>query len=273
MGTWGTGLYSGDAALETRATVKVLLSIPLSFQEIKQHLLAECDDPILARLILADQLEKRGLRDEAIAEDALKIIKSGRELDQMRDAGMSGDDLARRASVLNELADRLRNPSPPKSRKTLKAPQPLLLEPGQIWRLPHRGGYVGEGYVLPPEAESGWRLVQVIDAGHAFGYLSWYRLSALNWVSVDMPLFEEAEKLLRHPAPGIGTLTKPALQKFGMELLGTAPLPICYWPTPLNLIRFATIHNIGIEKWFNYGGYEGHGPLLDPHRHYDWDAA
>ena len=273
MGQWGTGLYASDEAVDLRDMVKLLLSAPLTFEEIVDRLADFDDDHDLAALILADRMERRGFHDSARYRAALDVIEEGRDLARLRDLGLPEDDVLRRGSVLDELAQRLRAPRPEKLRKARSTPQPLLMRTGQIWRMPHKGGRVGGGFIFPDPVPSGWRLIQVIDAGHLFDVFSWYRLSALEWTAQDRPTLQDAAGAKRHRAPGYGIFPKKDIGALQMELLGDAPLPDCYWPTAPDLVTFAVMHGIGVEKWLNYGAYDNHGPLLEASRRYQWDAA
>src|SRR5205814_6183713 len=129
MGAWGTGLYSGDFAMDLRGTIRAVARLPFSADRLVDVL---CDaEPGAARssvdydhtvfwLVVADQFAKRGIDSPRARETALSIIDEGRDRGAMAALGMPEPDLRRRDRMLAELRGSLVSAPPPKSRTTLK---------------------------------------------------------------------------------------------------------------------------------------------------------
>src|SRR5262249_17375781 len=142
MGVFGTGLYSGDFAMDLRATVAAVTRLPFSTTQILKIL--RDAEPSAANnptdeghttfwLIIADQFAKRGIVDDEVRSRALDIVDTGEDIQLLKKLGMKESDLRKRQKVLEELRARIAESSQgTKRRATLKKPQPLLMEIGDV---------------------------------------------------------------------------------------------------------------------------------------------
>ena len=142
MGAWGTGLYSGDFAADLRSTIAVVTRLPFDTNrlvevlcETEPNIANDPEDPehTIFWLVLADQFFKRNIASNRVLETALAIIDTGQDISIHENLGMASSSLLKRRRTLEEL--RVKLVSPPavtKSRKTLKEPQPFLMEVGDL---------------------------------------------------------------------------------------------------------------------------------------------
>src|SRR5947209_14794625 len=149
MGAWGTGLYSSDMAADMRSTIKSVLRLPLDEDRIVE-IVRDCEgraandpnseDHTTFWLVLADQFEKRGVAHAPTREKAITIIDRGDDLSMMEKLGMKQADLRKRAAKLVELRTRLAAASArSRPRTTIKAPEPYILEVGDLYACPVEG--------------------------------------------------------------------------------------------------------------------------------------
>jgi hypothetical protein len=92
----------------------------------------EDEDHTTFWLVVADQLHRRGIATQASTR-ALEIISEGTNLDVLRELGMSDSDLKKRSGKLKELGAKLSGPLPSKTRRTLKSPQTIPVQPGEVY--------------------------------------------------------------------------------------------------------------------------------------------
>src|SRR4029453_15503465 len=163
MGAWGTGLYSGDFAMDLRSTIGAVTRLPFAAERLIEVLCdtepgaaRKADDPdhTVFWLVLADQFWKRGIDSPRVRDAALAIIDEGRHRARMTGLGMREPDLRRRDRMLTELRSRLVSVPPSKAPTALKKAQAYLFE-------------IGAGYAFPT---LGWRQHQPVfrfGAGHA----------------------------------------------------------------------------------------------------------
>ena len=189
MGAWGPGLYSDDYALDLRATLAAVCRLPIDGPEIVKllcdlepaSLSPEDEDYATFWLVVADQLHRRGIPSRA-EERALAIIDDDSNLKMLEELGMSPADLKKRRRNLGRHREALTTPAPDKQRKTLKNPQALVVEQGQVYTFPvdSRGNCVNPYFTdatRPGFVPKGWGAFLVANTGHALGYLAWYRWS------------------------------------------------------------------------------------------------
>src|SRR5262245_37881348 len=105
MGFWGTALYSGDFAMDLRATISAIVRLPFSADRLVDIL---CEtEPTVANnpadeeyttfwLVLADQFAKRGIISDRTRETALAIIREDEDLAMLAKLGMKPADLRKR---------------------------------------------------------------------------------------------------------------------------------------------------------------------------------
>lgn len=233
MGAWGPGLYSDDFAADLRPAVRALRRLPLSGDEIVDLLAgmnptAEApgdEDHATFWIVVAHQLHKSGIDSKAPAR-AVELIRSGAALAVSAELGMSLSDLRKRSAALDKIASHLTEPPPNKKRTVLKKPQPLLLEPGEVYAYPadSRGNGVNPYF---PDADIArmfdpvcWGSAVVSASGHEFEFLAWYRLTRNRNYSADRPEFATAVKQIDTSGGAVGPLTANHLRRIRLERLG-----------------------------------------------------
>jgi len=243
MGAWGVGLYSGDFALDVRGTVKAVARLPFAPDKLLELLRAAspvtADDPgdedhTIFWLVVADQFAKRGIDCPAARDRALALIADGSDLKTMESLGMDPKGLAKRRAILDELGARLAAPIVvSKPRPTLKAPQKLLLAPGDavIYPVCKRGPInpYAAGKDLPfvkAWRQDGWGAFVIAECGHVFEFLSWYRPLVVTEPFTGPPSRDELlaprRWLLRNP----GTLSARHLANMELRRLGAVPFNV-----------------------------------------------
>src|SRR5262245_16377134 len=116
MGVWGTGLYSGDFAMDLRSTVGAVVRLPFETDRLVEILCetepAAAKDPSNEEhttfwLILADQFAKRGIASDRVRETALSIIDTSGDTAMLEKLGMKPADIRKRRTLLDELRARI----------------------------------------------------------------------------------------------------------------------------------------------------------------------
>jgi hypothetical protein len=238
MGAWGPGLYSDDFALDLRTAIGAVSRLPMDGPEIvtllaelepAAHAVTDPDHPTFW-LVVADQLHRRGIASPA-RERALQIIDEGTDVRRLRELGMSEPDLEKRSRMLDKLRRTIAAPLPTRARKTLKKPQPLLMDRGQVYAYPvnSRGNCINPYFRDKVQAQftpAGWAAFLVVNCGHALGYLAWYQLASRSAVTREQPDLSSAIASIDLDRIGIGTMSKSHAAKMEIELLGDAdPVP------------------------------------------------
>jgi hypothetical protein len=240
MGAWGAGLYSSDMAMDLKAAVAAIARLP--FDEARLiELLADAhpdaahhpddEEHTTFWLVLADQLDKRGMIAAMAREKALAIIESGMDLRLHEQLGLSSAALRKRAKLLEDLRGRLvSTPAASKPRKVMKAPQPYLLETGGVYVYPTRRGVPVNPYMPAENFERGaWQpdgygLMIVLDRGRAFDFLAWYQPLVAARALPARPdpgsLDPGITWVVHHP----GTLSASHHKKLALEQIGRVEL-------------------------------------------------
>ena len=206
MGSWGTGLYSSDFARDLRPLIAAVARLPFEPDRLIEILCEteptaaeRTDDPdhSIFWLTLADQFAKRRIDCRTARERALAIIDDGTDLAIMTQLGMAEKDLAKRRKMLSELRDRLAAPVPEKPRVVLKAPQPLLMQPGEALAYPMSSGHCINPYLAskdrmrPLWRHDSWGACVIIECGRAFDFLAWYRPIVMERPFAEKPALAE----------------------------------------------------------------------------------
>src|SRR5262245_55249048 len=112
MGAWGGGLYDGDFALDLKGTIKGVLRAPLSDDEVLAEIWTSHGaragelDALDYWLVLADQLERQGIRRPDIFERAIAIVEAGEDLAMLAQLEAEPKTLAERRKETAKLAAR-----------------------------------------------------------------------------------------------------------------------------------------------------------------------
>lgn len=232
MGAWGTGLYANDFAADLKSTIAALVKLPFDGDRIGE-ILCQTESEVSADeededytnfwLVVADQFQKKRLRNESVRAKAIQIIDSGKDIGLMTGLDMSPSDLRQRQKCLDELRARLSDPiSSEKPRKTLNKPQPLVMSAGDLFAYPVSQGQPLNPYFPHPRTgisdwkHDGWGAMLIIDVGLAFDYLAWYTLATID-VMTEQPIrTDEALKSRKWFLRSSGTTSVAHMKK--MEL-------------------------------------------------------
>lgn len=233
MGAWGGGLYESDFCCDLRADFAGLVRAPLGDDEFlariaEAHGPSDGDDHVDAYdywLVLADQLERRGLHRPEVFERAIRIVETGEDVAALERLDAEPGAIARRRKDTIALLDRLRSPRPARPRRPLRKPQPLLFELGEVLTWPtDRGNHFSE--FLPVDRsefrQDGWGLALVTGAGHEYGAFARYTMQMLMWRRPERPTLELAARC-RRSDHYYGEIGKRALDYLRIERLGRLP--------------------------------------------------
>ena len=230
MGAWGPGLYANDDAEDFVVLIRAVIRLPKPIDELVDLLFEEAEDAMENRaftvVILADQLEKRGIRHPRTCAEAIRVLETGSDIEILRQADMDTKDLEARRRSNSKILERLKNPRPEKPRKTLTRPQSAVVSAGDYVRFPTQNGGARNPH-FPPGREAfeqdGWGLVQIYDAGWEFGYLHWVQLLPLGWAHRHPPGTEDAESARPLGTLAFGTLSPNHFKRMEMEVIGSEP--------------------------------------------------
>jgi hypothetical protein len=291
MGAWGGGLYDGDFALDLKGTIKAVLRAPLSDDEVLAELWTSLGkgagdmDALDYWVVLADQLERLGLRRPEVFERAIAIVEAGEDVAMLKELDADPKTIAERQRETAKLLPRLRDPRPAKKRRPLKAPEPLLLERGEALTWPTDGGnsinpYVPEDQLwkLGGFKQDGWGFGMVAEAGHHYHVLAYYAVQVLKWRRPERPTPELAIHCPRADYH-YGTINKVRLARTKAERLGPVPDAAIGPAPPPNeanrRARRAVLRDLGLssafglDAWNTWGGVKFAHPApsgtpLDP---------
>jgi len=227
MGAWGAGLYSNDDAADFVELVRAVLKLPHPINELVELLRTEAEievgDETTFWLVLADQLEKKGLHHSKVSNEAIAILESDVDISEMRNAGADESDLKARRKSNAKLLARLTAPRKERPRKTLTKPQPAAVKTGDYICFPTQKGAARNPY-FPSGKENfvqdGWGLIQIHDVGWEFGYLNWVRLFPLQWRYQHCPTLKDASRARPSSVLGFGTLSVTHFKRMQMTVLG-----------------------------------------------------
>ena len=149
MGVWGTGVYSGDFAMDLRSTISAVARLPFDGDKLVDIL---CEtDPTAANnpddvdhttfwLVVADQFAKRAIVCDRVRDKALAIIESGVDIAKLEKLGMNPSDLRKRRKMLEGVRLRIAAPVSSRPRPVLQKPETFLMDVGDVFVYPTFGG-------------------------------------------------------------------------------------------------------------------------------------
>jgi hypothetical protein len=247
MGVFGTGLYSGDLAMDLRSTVRAVLRLPFDADKLVDILSAT--EPTAANnpaddehttfwLVVADQFAKKGVASDRVREKALAIIDGGTDIAALDRLGMKEAALRKRQLVLDNLRARIvATAAPVKSRRVIRKPQPLLMVVGDVLVYPTCDGVNINPYFPSKEQnvhyskkgrvawqQNGWGAIVILDCGRAFEFLAWYRAAVLAETRSEKPTSASLRGgmlwVLRSP----GTCSASHFKRMELEKIATFPI-------------------------------------------------
>jgi hypothetical protein len=238
MGVWGTGLYSGDFAMDLRGTISAVMRLPFPDDElltlIRSNERDVADNPDDSDhtnfwLIVADQFAKRGVDCPEARDKAIAIIDSGADIRTKRTLGLDERSVAARLKILTALKQRLiEAPCRAKPRKTLKKPQPLLYGIGDVFIYPTCKGTARNPYNVNPEwgwvkawKQDGWGAMVIVERGQYLNYLAWYRILVPRVGWDDEPTLDQILARRIWLNKGAGTLIPTHEKQLKLKKLGT----------------------------------------------------
>ena len=247
MGVFGTGLYSGDLALDLRSAVGAVLRLPFDPDKLVNVLCGT--QPSAANnpsdeehttfwLVIADQFAKRGVACDRVRSKAVAIINSGADIATLEKLGMKPGDLRRRQSMLDELRARIvAVPTTSKPRTVLRKPQPLLMGVGDVLVYPTCDGKNVNPYFPSKEKnvhytrngpgpwiQNGWGAIVILDCGRAFDFLSWYRPATLAETRAEKPTLDSLRGAMLWNLKSPGTCSTSHFRKLELEKIGALPI-------------------------------------------------
>jgi hypothetical protein len=245
MGVWGARLYSGDFAMDLRATIRAVARLPfdgdklldiLSETEPAAALATTDSDHTTFWLVVADQFARRGIVCSRAHDNALAIIDTGADIAGLEALGMAPAGLATRRRVLADVRTRIMAPqSHGRPRVVLRKAQSLLLEIGDVFAYPTFRGHCINPYYTSKEldnkyaapgggaeawTQNGWSACVIIDRGRAFGFLSWYRPLTLSMATPHKPVLEALRGEVLWKLRRTGTCSALHFRRLELEKLG-----------------------------------------------------
>ncbi len=245
MGVFGTGLYSGDFAMDLRTTISAVSRLPFDGDQLADILSSteqgaahqtDDEDHTVFWLVIADQFAKRSIVCDRVRNRALEIIDSGADLAMNEKRGMSPSDLAKRRKMLMEVRERITAPVLQKRPRTvLKKPQELLMGVGDVFVYPTFGGRCINAYAASRELDrlgtgapvwrqDGWAAMVIVGRGRAFDFLAWYRPLAIARATDQKPALEDIGGELLWRLASAGTCSAMHFKRMEFEKIGTLQL-------------------------------------------------
>ena len=240
MGVWGTGLYSGDFAMDLRSTIRAFARLPFAGNRLLEILCAaepraannpNDEEHTIFWLIVADQFVKRTIACARVREKALTIIESGSDLAMHARLGMSPADLKKRQKMLTEVRARLTVAAADreKPRTVLKRPQPFLMEVGDCLVYPTSGrecinSYYASKEKIPGWKHDGWGAMVLVDRGRAFDFLTWYTPLIVSASTPEKPAFATLHSVTSWVLRSPGTCSPVHFKRLELERVGALPI-------------------------------------------------
>jgi hypothetical protein len=232
MGVWGTGLYSGDFAMDLRSTVGAVVRLPFDTDRLVDIL---CEtEPAAANnpkdeehttfwLVLADQFAKRGIASDRVREKALVIIDAAEDIAMLEKLGMKPADIRKRRRLLEEVRARVSATPINKPRTVLKKPQQLLMDRGDVIVYPTCSGRCINPYFASKELDKQYTKLGPVplEAGW-LGSRGDYRLRARFRVSLLVQAAKDCGYDKRETGIGFVARRHRLETRFAGDLLGNS---------------------------------------------------
>jgi hypothetical protein len=274
MGTWGTGLYDDDEAADLKASIALLSKMPIDSDRLLGILMENRTEPPdfdgdggpAFWLIVADQFERRGIRNTRAFDRALALIDEGVDLRDQRARDMSEADIAKRSKVLVALKERLLHPRPARTRPRSMRPPPLIVGAGDVLAFPTMRGASINPWCRPsqtpwpvsgngPFVQDGWGAMLILTTGRTYEWFPWCSYGRLSLSSKTEPTFADAHGacLLIVETAHIGIPRKQHLERLEARFLGRLPLDVTKVRAKIPLMpRNVTAEYVAYVGWSLY---------------------
>jgi hypothetical protein len=242
MGVWGAGLYAGDFAMDLRSAARAVTRLPFDGDRLAELVCSV--EPGAAKdsgdtdhttfwLVVAYQFAKHGIESERVRKKALDIIDGGADLAMLSKLGMDATGLRKRQKILAELRRSVSAAAEPaKPRRVLKKPQPLVMQAGEVLVYPTSGGkninpyFPSKERMVPAWRQDGWSAAVIVECGHAFEFLAWYRPLTIAAALPEKPGMAQIHAarlwVLKRP----GTCSALHFKKMEFEKIGAVAVTI-----------------------------------------------
>ncbi len=246
MGAWGVGLYSSDLTNDLKGTFRELVRVPMSDDELVEALLdaypagRDNDDEDYTDfwLALADLFHAYGFENARVRKTAREIIATDADLDMKRALEQSASDLRKRERLLADLAEKWSRPHPkPRARRLMKAPEPLLFEPGDCVVFPTHKGNAAPAFKTAKDIDAefepdGWGAFVVLATARRYGYFATYLVARLHVRAKNKPTLEDCAGSVisafhmglpyvpRDPMVKVTATTRAEVKKLRLEKMG-----------------------------------------------------
>jgi hypothetical protein len=234
MGAWGEGIYDDDEACDVRDMIRLLSKTPASGDHILEILLSEFkrDEDLKEEgcptfwIAVADQFEKKGISCQKVFELAQKAIKTGADIDDLRNRGMESKGIESRLRITSKLLPRFQAPTQKHQVSKPRKPVPNCVKAGQIYTFPTMSGS-GFNAWFPNWGKAkfepdGWGALIIIEVGQVFDWFPYCAYTPLVVSSDRKTSFDEAlnSKTLFSDGVAYCLPQRSHIKKMGMELIG-----------------------------------------------------
>ncbi|MDO9264454.1 MAG: hypothetical protein Q7U02_10850 [Desulfosalsimonadaceae bacterium] len=234
MGAWGEGIYDDDEACDVRNMIRLLSKAPVSGDRILEILLSEFkrneelkeDGCPTFWIAVADQFEKKGICCKKAFEQAKKAIKTGADIEDLRNRGMEKKALENRLRLTNNLLQRFQTPTQKNQASITRKPIQNCVKAGQIYTFPTMDGSGfnawAPNWMKDTFQPNGWGALIIIEVGQVFDWFPYCAYTPLVVCPDRKMSFDEVLKSKTLFSDGVAYCLPQHshMKKMGMELLG-----------------------------------------------------
>ena len=147
--------------------------------------------------------------------------------------GMDAAGLRKRRKILADLRRSITAAAEPgKPRKVLKKPQPLVMLAGDVLVYPTSRGknvnpyFPSKERMVPAWLQDGWSAAVIVECGHAFDFLAWYRPLTIAAALPEKPGMAQLRSTELWVLKRAGTCTPVQFKRMELEKVGAVPIAV-----------------------------------------------